>query len=68
MFKLDALNRKYCSGDTEVVTFRFPKKLKDKLQAYAESNGRSTTDVVVTVLDQLVQVIETETVAKKKGK
>ena len=68
MFKLEALNRKYCSGETEVATFRFPKKLKHKIQAHAELNGRSTTDVVITVLDQFVQAIEAPVARKKVGK
>lgn len=67
MFNTEALKRKYCNGDTEVVTFRFPTKLKEKIQAYAEKNGRTATDVVITVMDQFVQALEQENTTGKKG-
>lgn len=56
--------RKFCSGQKKLATWRLPSDLLEKLEQIAESHGWTTTDVVMTALDQFVQWSEEE--RKKK--
>lgn len=48
-------DRKYVDGPKKMVSWRLPEKLMDKLDKMAKAKGWTTTDLVVTVLDQYLQ-------------
>lgn len=51
----EAQNRatqKYIKGNYEPVTVRFPKGLRDKYKAHAESKGTSLNKLIIELLDK----------------
>jgi hypothetical protein len=47
--------REYCDGDRKMVSMRFPVKLLEELENISKDDGWTTTDIVLTALDQYVQ-------------
>ena len=47
--------RKYCDGGRKMVSMRLPERLWAELEKVAEGDGWSTSDVVLTALDQYLQ-------------
>lgn len=50
--------RKYVDGPKKMVSWRLPEKMMEELDKTAKEKGWSTTDLVVTVLDQFLQSSE----------
>lgn len=56
MSKFKSLPKRiYAIGDKKMVSWRLPEILVKELDRIAEASGWSTTDVVLTALDQFVQ-------------
>lgn len=47
--------RKYVEGPKKMVSWRLPESLMKELDILAKAKGWTTTDLVVTVLDQYLQ-------------
>ena len=60
MKKFNVPQRKYCSGDTKMVSFRMHKKLWERVDKLAQEKNWNVTDLVLLVLDQYVQFEEKE--------
>jgi metal-responsive CopG/Arc/MetJ family transcriptional regulator len=56
MKKFHALpERKYSSGEKKMISLRMPSDLMNKLNEIAADRGWTTSDVVVTALDEYAQ-------------
>lgn len=53
-------DRKYADGPKKMVSWRLPERLMEELDRTAKYKGWSTTDLIVTVLDQYIQFTEKE--------
>jgi predicted DNA-binding protein len=48
--------RKFVEGPKKMVSWRLPESLMKELDTLSKSKGWTTTDLVVTVLDQYLQL------------
>lgn len=55
MKKVVIPNRKYTDGPKKMVSMRMPEKLWKKIEHLAQKKGWPVTDLITTVLDQIVQ-------------
>ncbi len=53
--KYDIPRRRYCSGDKKMISLRLPEELWSRVDEVAKEYGWTTTDLVTTALDQLIQ-------------
>ncbi len=52
--------RKYVDGPKKMVSWRLPENLMEQLDKLSKDKGWSTTELVVTVLDQFIQQEESK--------
>lgn len=55
MSKFNVPDRKYVDGPKKMVSWRLPESLMKQIDKKSKDKGWSTTELVVTVLDQYIQ-------------